>query len=259
MDTLAFHQPEPFRPPTPVPPPPPVAIRNPVKAPPLLRSHNRFSVLPEVTFPAPTAPPTPAMDPIVAAAPLPELLTPISPLALTPIPEPPVAPGFPERVYIRSADTSRCTKLPLEIQLLDSGRRFTTSALLDCGATGCFIDPELVRKEGLTSTRLPRALPVYNVDGTLNEIGSIRESVDIIMRFGDHSERMTLMVCGLGKSTVIVGHPWLHQHNPEIDWRADPDSGSTRLVKGVRMVTPGKLAFRARMPLGPHGCPPLRK
>jgi hypothetical protein len=26
-------------------------------------------------------------------------------------------------------------------------------------------------------------------------------------------------VCDLGKATVIIGQPWLHKHNPEINWR----------------------------------------
>jgi len=32
------------------------------------------------------------------------------------------------------------------------------------------------------------AIPVYNVDGTPNEQGAIRNIVDVIMQFHDHTE-----------------------------------------------------------------------
>ncbi|EJU03713.1 hypothetical protein DACRYDRAFT_43999, partial [Dacryopinax primogenitus] len=66
---------------------------------------------------------------------------------------------------------------------------------------------------------LPRAVPVYNVDGTPNEGGSIRQETDVIMRYHDHSERATFSVCNLGSRAIIVGHTWLKLHNPEIDWK----------------------------------------
>jgi len=59
---------------------------------------------------------------------------------------------------------------------------------------------------------------VYNVDGTPNEQGAIRDIVDVVMRFRDHTERAQFAVTGLGKSQMILGLSWLREHNPEIDW-----------------------------------------
>lgn len=127
----------------------------------------------------------------------------------------------PPFVYVLAgvSGRSRSTELPLQLQATDSGHKFAVQALLDSGATGCFIDGELVLRHHLTTKPLPRAVPVYNVDGTLNHSGGIRETVDVVMHYGDHSERVTLAVCSLGRPTVIVGHTWLHHHNPEVDWR----------------------------------------
>jgi hypothetical protein len=60
---------------------------------------------------------------------------------------------------------------------------------------------------------------LYNVDGTLNQGGSIQEEVDLIMHFKDHSERVSFAVCDLGDKVAIVGHTWLYNHNPEINWQ----------------------------------------
>ena len=34
-----------------------------------------------------------------------------------------------------------------------------------------------------------------------------------------HKEKAVFEVCDLGKSAVILGHPWLRKHNPEINWQ----------------------------------------
>jgi len=66
--------------------------------------------------------------------------------------------------------------------------------------------------------QFPVLSPVYNVDRTLNEAGSITEVVDLILRYWNHSEQTLFSVTGLGKQKLIPGHSWLLKHNPEIDW-----------------------------------------
>ena len=66
--------------------------------------------------------------------------------------------------------------------------------------------------------KLTQLIPVYNVDGTLNEAGSITEVVSLILHYKNHSERTTFAVHGLGKQKLILGYSWLWKHNPEIDW-----------------------------------------
>ena len=51
-----------------------------------------------------------------------------------------------------------------------------------------------------------RSVTVYNIDGTPNEAGSIKEEVDLICTFGDHSERATFLVTSLGSMGIILGH-----------------------------------------------------
>ncbi|KIO04417.1 hypothetical protein M404DRAFT_70439, partial [Pisolithus tinctorius Marx 270] len=60
------------------------------------------------------------------------------------------------------------------------------NALLDSGATGVFIDKDFVKRNRIPKIALPRAVDIFNVNGG---------------------------------STMILGHTWLHQHNPLIDWK----------------------------------------
>jgi len=58
------------------------------------------------------------------------------------------------------------------------------------------------------------------MDRTLNEAGSIREVVDMIMTYNGHSKHILLAVTRLGKQSMILGFTWLDKHNPEINFRA---------------------------------------
>jgi len=92
--------------------------------------------------------------------------------------------------------------------------------MVDTGATRDFIDQDFVTREKLPTCKLSQPIPVYNVDGTLNEAGSIREVVDMIMTYERHSKRILLAVTHLGKQSMILRFTWLDKHNPKIDFRA---------------------------------------
>ena len=113
------------------------------------------------------------------------------------------APG-PTSLYLR-----------VEIESTETQRKQGVRALVDCGATGLFIDGEYVSSNRIPTRKLSRPIPVFNVDGTANESGSITEVVDLLLRYETHSERALFSVTGLGKQNLILGHTWLYDHNPE--------------------------------------------
>src|SRR3979490_1535131 len=91
--------------------------------------------------------------------------------------------------------------------------------LVDCGATGLFVNTEYVRSNNLSTRRLTTPIPIYNIDGTANEAGAITEIADIILCYKGHAERTQFPVTSLGKQNMILGFTWLRKHNPEIDWQ----------------------------------------
>ncbi|KAG6327982.1 hypothetical protein ID866_11107 [Astraeus odoratus] len=81
----------------------------------------------------------------------------------------------------------------------------SVSALLDSGATDCFVDKRWAQEKHLRLLPLPKKVPVLNVDGTTNCAGEVSHGVH-------------LLATNLGKTPMILGHTWLQTHNPEIDW-----------------------------------------
>ena len=142
-----------------------------------------------------------------------------SPIPTITIPQPLDVSESPidnQRILLRSASLRRCTELQLHIESVSSHHPMGVAALLDSGATGLFIDAEFVKAKNLTTQKLPRAIQVFNIDGTLNEHGAVKETVDLVIRYQDHTERATFYVTMLGGVPLILGHPWLVEHNPEI-------------------------------------------
>jgi hypothetical protein len=82
-------------------------------------------------------------------------------------------------------------------------------ALIDCGATTCFIDIEWAKLNNVPMRPLSKLIPVYNVDGTANGTGAITDIANIILRYQNHSEHTQLAVTCLGKQSLILGYSWL--------------------------------------------------
>ncbi|KAF8222683.1 hypothetical protein L208DRAFT_1320950, partial [Tricholoma matsutake] len=62
------------------------------------------------------------------------------------------------------------------------------TALLDCRATGLFMDTDYVKEQKLTTQRLSCPIPMNNMDGTPNKAGPIEEIMEVILRYCNHLE-----------------------------------------------------------------------
>jgi hypothetical protein len=107
----------------------------------------------------------------------------------------------------------------VEIELTDTMVKRCTQALIDCSATGCFIDIEWAKLNNIPTCPLTRLIPVYNVDSTTNDAGTITDIADVILHYENHSECTQLAITCLGKQSLMLGYNWLCNHSPEINWQ----------------------------------------
>ena len=71
--------------------------------------------------------------------------------------------------------------LKIKLKTVDTRVTLMVNTLLDSRAMGLYVDLEFICENFLNTQKLKCAIPVYNVDGTLNEGGAIKETIDFIM------------------------------------------------------------------------------
>jgi hypothetical protein len=89
--------------------------------------------------------------------------------------------------------------------------------LVDSGATGNFASEEFVQRHQLTTSEWANKGSVALADGHQKETGKYLSEAEI--RIDSFVDRTPLTVFPLRGYDVILGMPWLAQHNPKVDWR----------------------------------------
>ena len=110
--------------------------------------------------------------------------------------------------------------LHFPIKLLVGQQTVETTALIDSGATGNFIDLRLLSLANFPLKKLPQSIHTFNVDGTANQQETILWKAHCMILLHD-SENIDLMVVSLGCKQIILGIPWLKSRNPHINWKSN--------------------------------------
>ncbi|TKA66112.1 hypothetical protein B0A49_10924 [Cryomyces minteri] len=104
---------------------------------------------------------------------------------------------------------------------LESGEeRIRTYAMADTGAEGrAFIDEGWALDHKLTLTPLRHSFGLRVFDGREAEVGRVTHCVWSALRIHDHLEkRVKFYVTRLAHYPIVLGLPWLKQHNPRVDF-----------------------------------------
>ena len=95
----------------------------------------------------------------------------------------------------------------IPIRLSNGTQIIETTALINCGATGNFIDIGLLCLLKLPLEKLPKSIIANNVDGTANAKGTIQWKAHTDILFKERTEKLKLMVLSLGHRQIILGMP----------------------------------------------------
>ena len=106
------------------------------------------------------------------------------------------------------------------VWLLIGTQTVETTALINFGATGNFIDLGLLSLANFPLKRMSQPVRAFNVNGSLNKWGTIMWKASTHMLLSKEPENIELMVVGLGHCQIILGMPWLKTWNPHIDWKS---------------------------------------
>src|SRR6266702_1848194 len=91
--------------------------------------------------------------------------------------------------------------------------------LVNSGATNNFISENLLKRMKIGKIPLKKPWYIWNIDGTHNKAGSIKEYIDLQVQAGPTKEEMCFLVTHIGEDELVLGYPWLAVFQPKIDWK----------------------------------------
>jgi hypothetical protein len=115
-------------------------------------------------------------------------------------------------IFVRK-DTPQNLAIPVTLN-----GRIPLQALIDSGCEGSCIHQRVVERLKLLLKKLPLLIPVYNADGKPNANRPLTHCLIAKVKVLDWEEEMWLAITELGKGEIFLGHDWLQEHNPDIDW-----------------------------------------
>lgn len=109
-------------------------------------------------------------------------------------------------------------RLLLPASLSWDGRISEVNALVDCGADESFIDCSIVSRLSIKTRQLDAPLRTTTLNGQLLcQVEHRTEPIDLCLS-GNHREVTTFYVFDCPRTPLVLGLPWLREHNPSIDW-----------------------------------------
>jgi Reverse transcriptase (RNA-dependent DNA polymerase) len=86
------------------------------------------------------------------------------------------------------------------------------------------------------------------VDGTENKRGTINAYVNLEFSLGERKFKERFYVTGLGKQKIILGFPWLHKYNLNIDWKKGEVTFKPFRIDWRRLMEKGKQIKQKQQP-----------
>lgn len=103
-----------------------------------------------------------------------------------------------------------------------AGSSVSGSALTDSGAKGNFIDERWAREHDIPLVDLEDTTTVFALDGrVLSTFHRVTIPVSLTVS-GNHQETISFFLFQSPFTPIVLGHPWLTQHNPQINWDKSP-------------------------------------
>lgn len=93
-------------------------------------------------------------------------------------------------------------------------------ALLDSGASGNFVDHQLINEYYLQKYPLKTIRYTLNADGSRNAAGKCSHYVKMKITINGKTMIIKPRIVSLGKHKLFLGISWLRKFNPDIDWQS---------------------------------------
>src|SRR6266702_3009043 len=120
--------------------------------------------------------------------------------------------------YFKDFVNNQPKELRVPVTFVTTKGQLTVSALVDSGATVNVIAPLLARRLGLEIEKYNLPQFMYNVDGTTNANGAVREYTKLSVTANNQYTEMDFTLIDTAVD-LVLGFPWLSHFEPQINWK----------------------------------------
>ena len=100
--------------------------------------------------------------------------------------------------------------------------RHLIPVMVDCAAEGNFMSPSLIDRCEISVKKKDQAYDLIAIDENplLKQDGRVtQETPTLSILIEPHYEEICFDILAMARHDVVLGLPWLHQHNSLLDWR----------------------------------------
>ena len=92
-------------------------------------------------------------------------------------------------------------------------------ALLDFGASTCFIDKSFVYTHNIPIVYTSQPISIEEIDGwVLSSVLGTEATISLVLQVGAHHEVLTFHLIATTRHPIVLGLSWLETQNPMVDW-----------------------------------------
>ena len=129
-------------------------------------------------------------------------------------------------------------------------------ALVDSGATDCFMSEKFIQQMKLGKRPLQRPRKIWNINNTVNQARKITHYIILDIQTGGSRKTIQFLVTNIGNEDIILGYPWMATFEPQFTWKnwVIHEKELPIILWSVNPFIPGKDLIIARMKESNNDC-----
>ncbi len=107
----------------------------------------------------------------------------------------------------------------IPVSIRTSNAMADIKALIDSGATDCFMSENFIRRMKLGKRPLQRPQKIWNINNMANQAGEITHYITLDIQTGGTRKTIQFLVTNIGNEDIILGYPWMAAFEPQFTWK----------------------------------------
>ncbi len=137
----------------------------------------------------------------------------------------------------------------IPVSIRTSNAMANIKALIDSGATDCFMSENFIQHMKLGKRPLQRPRKIWNIDNTLNQAREITHYITLEIQTRGVRRTIQFLVTNIRNEDVILGYPWMAAFEPQFTWGKGVINKRELpiILRSVNPFIPGRNPIIARM------------